>query len=267
VADVLLTDQPAAGVLVITLNRPAARNALNQELAMALRAALLEADGDPAVRAIVLTGADPAFCAGIDLKEAAAAGSDYRNRHHARDCIDTPGQLRTPVLGAVNGATFTGGLELALGCDFLIASERAYFADTHARVGILPGGGLTARLPVAVGTAMARRMSLTGDPVDAATALRWGLVTEVVGHEDLLRRAVALAMAISEIPGGVSRAMKEMYVGCAAIGLAPALAEEQRIRGEHTTDWAGLDRRRLAVSERNRQGLGIDASSPPVNRP
>jgi enoyl-CoA hydratase len=267
VADVLLTDRPAAGVLVVTLNRPAARNALNQELAIALRTALLEAEGDPAVRVIVLTGADPAFCAGIDLKEAAAAGSDYGNRQHAHDCIDTSGQLRTPVLGAVNGATFTGGLELALGCDFLIASERAYFADTHARVGILPGGGLTARLPTAVGTAMARRMSLTGDPVDAAMALRLGLVTEVIGHDDLLPRAVALATAIAEIPRGVARAMKEMYVASAAVGLVPALAEEQRIRSEHTTDWAGLDRRRVAVSERNRHGLGIDASSPPVNHP
>ena len=88
--------------------------------------------------------------------------------------------MRTPIIGAINGATFTGGLEMALGCDFLIASERAVFADTHARVGILPGGGMTARLPQLVGLAMARRLSMTGEVVDAARAERIGLVTEVV---------------------------------------------------------------------------------------
>jgi enoyl-CoA hydratase len=253
--DVLLVETPTDGVRVITLNRPAARNALSQQLAVTARAALLAADDDPAVRAIVLTGADPAFCAGIDLKEAAAAGRGHGRLPDVGACIDTPAQLRTPVIGAINGATFTGGLELALGCDSLIASERAYFADTHARVGILPGGGLTARLPMAVGTAMARRMSLTGDPVDAPTALRLGLVTEVVAHEDLLPRAIAVAAAIAEIPGETALAMKEMYVASAAVNVRPALEQEQRIRGAHATDWAGLEGRRVAVSERNRAGL------------
>jgi enoyl-CoA hydratase/carnithine racemase len=101
--------------------------------------------------------------------------------------------MRTPTIGAINGATFTGGLELALGCDFLIASERAVFADTHALVGILPGGGMTARLPNVVGSAMARRMSMTGEVVDAARAERIGLITEVVAHDRLLDRALELA--------------------------------------------------------------------------
>ena len=109
--------------------------------------------------------------------------------------------MATPVIGAINGATFTGGLELALGCDFLIASERAVFADTHARVGILPGGGLTARLPPLVGSGMARRMSMTGEVIDADRALRIGLVTEVVAHDRLLDRAVELAAMVAEVPG------------------------------------------------------------------
>jgi enoyl-CoA hydratase/carnithine racemase len=251
-------DEPAPGVRVLALNRPERRNALGQQLALDLRSAFLAADADPEVRAIVLTAVDPAFCAGIDLKEAAAAGAGYGDRHHVRDCIDTPGRLRTPVVGAMNGATFTGGLELALGCDFLVASERAYFADTHARVGILPGGGLTVRLPLAVGPAMARRMSLTGDPIDAPTALRCGLVTEVVPHADLVPRAVQIGAAIAEVAPEVSLAMKGMYVAGAELTVAPALAEEQRARSAHTTDWAGLDQRRAAVRRRNRGNLGLE---------
>ena len=92
----------------------------------------------------------------------------------------------TPVIGAINGPTVTGGLELAMCCDFLIASERARFADTHARVGAMPGGGMTIRLPQLVGIDRARRMSFTGDYIDAATARDWGLVVEVVPHESLL---------------------------------------------------------------------------------
>ena len=104
--------------------------------------------------------------------------------------------LHKPVIGAINGATVTGGLELALACDILVASERARFADTHARVGMMPAWGLTARLPAAVGWGFARRMSLSGNFVDAPTALRVGLVTEVVPHEDLLSSALSLAADI-----------------------------------------------------------------------
>ncbi len=128
------------------MNRPQARNALSRALIRELYTALTEADADASVRAVVLTGADPAFCAGVDLKEAQRSAGVLRGVP-AHSSIDATGQMRTPIIGAINGAVFTGGLEMALGCDFLIASERAVFADTHARVGILPGGGMTARLP------------------------------------------------------------------------------------------------------------------------
>ena len=131
------------------------------------------------MRVLVLTGADPAFCAGIDLKEAARAGADYFRRVGTADAITHVGLVSKPVIGAVNGATFTGGLELALGCDFLIAPDRAIFADTHARVGILPRGGMTARLPRVVGGAWVRRMSLTGQVIDAACAQRIGLLAGI----------------------------------------------------------------------------------------
>ncbi len=183
-------------VRVLTLNRPEARNALSRDLIRATYAALTEADADEAVRAVVLTGADPAFCAGVDLKEAQRDGLKYFEKFRSQSCIAAVANMRTPIIGAINGATFTGELEMALGCDFLVASERAVFADTHARVGILPGGGMTARLPQIVGVAMARRLSMTGEVVDAARAERIGLVTEVVAHDLLLDRTIELASQI-----------------------------------------------------------------------
>jgi enoyl-CoA hydratase len=251
--DVLLQED-TDGVRVLTLNRPGARNALSIELAGALHAALSAADADEELRVLVLTGADPAFCAGIDLKEAARDGGEYFRRMGTADCIAQVGRLAKPVIGAVNGATFTGGLELALGCDFLIASDRAIFADTHARVGILPGGGMTARLPLVVGGSQARRMSMTGQVIDAAAAERIGLVTEVVPHGQLMPRVMDCARAIAEVPPGTVRLLKEMYVAQAAVG--PVLAAEREIAARHVLDWAGLEKRRLDVMARNRAQIG-----------
>ena len=243
------------GVRVLTMNRPAARNALNPELIATLYAALREADDDPSVRAVVLTGADPAFCAGVDLKEAARLGSVYFEQFQNQSCIRQTGEMRTPIVGAVNGPVFTGGLEMALGCDFLIASERAVFADTHARVGILPGGGMTARLPQLVGAAMARRLSMTGEVVDAARAERIGLVTEVVPHDRLLPRAVELAGQIAEVPAPIMASLKEIYVTGSAPITGPALAAERAIAGAQTLDRDGLKDRYAEVSERNRRQI------------
>lgn len=251
---VLTTD--LGGVRVLTLNRPESRNALNSELVEAVYVALVEADDDPSVRAVVLTGADPAFCAGVDLKEVANEGPEYFGQIQDRNCITHVGRMRTPVVGAINGPAFTGGLEMALGCDFLIASERAVFADTHVRVGILPGGGMTARLPRLVGAATARRMSMTGEVVDAARAERIGLVSEVVAHERLLDRAVEVAQQIAEMPGATMQALKEIYATGAAGIIEPALAAEQAIAGAQTIETEGLSARYRAVSDRNRRQIG-----------
>jgi enoyl-CoA hydratase/carnithine racemase len=243
-------------VRVLTLNRPEARNALSRDLIRALYAALKESDADESVRAVVLTGADPAFCAGLDLKEAARDGMDYFAEFQTNSCIAAVAEMRTPILGAINGATFTGGLEIALGCDFLVASERAVFADTHARVGILPGGGMTARLPQVVGAAMARRLSMTGEVVDAARAERIGLVTEVVAHDQLLSRTLELATQICEVPGATMLGLKAIYVRGASAVLDPALAAEGDIAGAHKADLAGLGQRFGDVSARNRSQIG-----------
>jgi len=201
------------GVATVTLNRPAARNALSQELRRTLPALLAELDADDGVRAIVLTGADPAFCAGVDLRE--LDGPPELNADlHPRDAPFVT--CSTPLIGAVNGAAYTGGLELALACHFLIASDRARFADTHARLGLLPGWGCTVLLPEAVGVRRARQMSVTCEPIDAATALRWGLVNDVVAHEDLHRAASQLARSICANDTAAVRRVSALYDAQAA---------------------------------------------------
>lgn len=191
------------GVALVTLNRPAARNALSRQLLKRLREVFERLAHDDNVGAVILTGSDPAFCAGLDLKELSGSSALLSDgvTGEGRDPGVPAGSpwlpLGKPLIGAVNGVAVTGGLELALNCDFLIASERASFADTHARVGIMPGWGLSVLLPERVGFTMARRMSFTGDFVDARRALECGLVTEVVPHDQLLVRARSLAATVA----------------------------------------------------------------------
>lgn len=191
-------DTPEGVVLVdvsdrigtITLNRPEARNALSSEVIRAVPAAIERLDEDHDVDVMILTGTDPAFCAGLDLRELGDGGTNMGAGTGTRG----PFPARTkPLIGAINGVAVTGGFELALCCDFLIASENARFADTHARVGVMPGWGLSVLLPQAIGVRRAREMSLTGNYLDAHTAGEWGLVNRVVPHAELLPTVRALA--------------------------------------------------------------------------
>ncbi len=204
--EVVLLDVSDA-VATITLNRPEARNALSREVLRTLPRIVQECDGRDDVRAVIITGADPAFCAGLDLKE--LGSEDRRGGSMAEPPTDPRGPLphiSKPIIGAINGAAITGGFELALNCDFLVASDRARFADTHTRVGIQPGWGLTVLLREAVGIRRARELSTTGNFLDAQTALAWGLVNHVVPHEQLLPFCVHLAADIaSNDPAGVAR--------------------------------------------------------------
>src|SRR6267154_3147676 len=201
--DVLLIDTHAR-VRTLTLNRPQARNALSPELRNGFFAALRDAEVDDDVDVVILTGADPVFCAGLDLKELGDSAE-------LPDISPQWPSMTKPVIGAINGAAVTGGLEFALYCDILIASEQARFADTHARVGLLPTWGLSVRLPQKVGVGLARRMSLTGDYLSAADALRAGLVTEVVPHEDLLPAARKVAASIVGNNQNAVRALLASY--------------------------------------------------------
>jgi enoyl-CoA hydratase len=251
------------GIATITLNRPDSRNALNLDLLRALPRAVRECDARDDVAAIVLTGADPAFCAGLDLKD---LGAGKLNAEVAPEPTTSDagsgvrrGPLpptRVPVIGAVNGVAVTGGLELALSCDLLVASERARFADTHARVGIMPGWGLTVLLPQAVGLRRAKQMSITGNYVDAHTACEWGLVNQVVAHEELLATCRAMATDVASNDGAaVARLLQTYREGAELTG-----AEGWELEGRVARGWlpggavdpAEVERRRRDVVERGR---------------
>jgi enoyl-CoA hydratase len=249
---VLLTDT-AGGVRTLTLNRPAARNALSSELLGTLVEALHAAEDDPDVLAVVLTGADPAFCAGLDLREAGASGLPGGRVTDPKESVwwFLHG-MTTPVIGAVNGAAVTGGLELALQCTFLVASERAVFGDTHARVGIHPGGGLSGLLPQAIGLRRAREMSLTGNFIDAAEAHRLGLVNHVVAHEELVPTAVRLAGDIAAGDPRAVAALNDTYRAVAALPLGEGLALERERFSAWDYDPAAIEARRQSIIDRGR---------------
>jgi enoyl-CoA hydratase len=259
-AEVVLVDV-ADRVGVVTLNRPEQRNALNRAIRSRLPKAILELEADDAVDVMVLTGADPAFSAGVDLKEFGSAQStDSAGDDPAR--LPFRGALppRTkPLIGAINGVAVTGGLEVALNCDFLVASERARFADTHSRVGVMPGWGLTVLLPQRVGVARAREMSLTGNYVDAATALAWGLVNHVVPHDELMQYARALgADIVSNDQLGVRRMLSTYAQGTLGTG-EEAWALEDRVSREWEGpgfDPASIEARRQGILERGRAQQG-----------
>jgi enoyl-CoA hydratase len=208
VPDDVLLIETTDRIRTLTLNRPQARNALSAELRDRLFPALQDAEADGDVDVVILTGTDPAFCAGMDLKE---LGGGLDGSGGMPDLSPRWPALTKPVIGAINGVVVTGGLELALCCDILIASERARFADTHARVGLLPSWGLSVRLPQAVGAGLARRMSLTGDYLLADDALRAGLVTQVVPHDELLNTARAVAASIVSNNRAAVRALLSSY--------------------------------------------------------
>jgi enoyl-CoA hydratase len=191
-------------VRTLTLNRPQARNALSAELRAQFFGALRDAEADDDVDVVILTGTDPVFCAGLDLKE-------LGDTTVLPDISPQWPPMTKPVIGAINGAAVTGGLEFALYCDILVASEQARFADTHARVGLMPTWGLSVRLPQKVGIGLARRMSLTGDYLSATEALRAGLVTEVVPHDDLLPTARRVAASIVGNNQNAVRALLASY--------------------------------------------------------
>lgn len=230
----VLTTSINGHIATLTLNRPEAMNALNRELRLALVAACATLEANDDVRVVILTGSGPrAFTAGLDLKELgaddaalAAAGS------HADDNpCRAVSSLTKPVIGAINGVAITGGFELALACDVLIASDTARFADTHARVGIMPGWGLSQKLSRIIGPSRARELSFTGNFLDAATAERWGLVNRTVPAADLLPAAMALAQDMATIDPAFLKRYKALINDGFALPLAEGLMLEAERSG------------------------------------
>ena len=247
------------GVATVTMNRPEAMNAMSTGLRAALADALDELNSDPDVRVAILTGAgDRAFTAGLDLKE---LGSDPKGMRAAnatgRDMnpVRALDQLTKPVIAAVNGVAITGGFELALACDVIIASTNARFADTHGRVGITPGWGLSQKLSRLIGIYRAKELSLSGNFLDAQTAYDWGLVNRVVAPEELLPAARKLAQDMATIPV----AMLVQYKSMIDDGFALPFADGMALEHERSSAWNAkvtpeiVEANRLEVLARGRK--------------
>jgi enoyl-CoA hydratase/carnithine racemase len=203
-------------VATITINRPEQRNALNPAAYLGLKAAFDRASGDPEVRCIILTGTDPAFCSGEDVKELTASRKDAPAerppepvRHAPTPAAMAAIDCEKPIIAAVNGAAVGWGMELALLADIRVASERSKFAELFIKRGLICDVGGFYRLPAIVGPSKAAELLLTGDIIPANEALRIGLVSEITPHDELLSRAGTMAQKIAANPPLALRYMKE----------------------------------------------------------
>jgi enoyl-CoA hydratase len=229
------------GVATVTLNRPNARNALNRELRDAIRSTFAQLEADESVGAVVLTGAGQAFCAGLDLKELSRPGPDRGSDQpleSAHDIVQIIEGFDRPVIGAINGVAVTGGFELALACDVLIGSHEARFADTHARVGILPGWGLAVKLPRLIGIVRAKA----------------ALLARVVEPSALLPTCQALARDMLSCEPHTMRAYKRLINETFGMTTDDARRREAEASTEHMKSVTPEDvaSRRAGVVERGR---------------
>ncbi len=251
-------------IATLTLNRPEARNALSRALMYALWDAVQGAGNDAGVDAVIVTGADPAFCAGVDLKEASGDSPPSAAVRQAGQGPerDANGLFRflpvidKPVIGAINGVAVTGGLEVALQCTFLVASERARFADTHARIGVMPGGGISVLMAQSLGLRRAIEMSLSGNFLTADDALRYGLVNHVVPHDELLAFTRQLA---GDIASNDQQGVRRLLTHYRQLANAATLDEAHLLEGYLAETWhAGMSlvgERRADVTARGRSQL------------
>ena len=252
----VLLIEKSEGIATVTLNRPQAMNALSRELRGAIVRAFDGLRSDAAIGVVILTGAGRAFCAGLDLKElgSVASPSEAESAVAGADVVKALTTFDRPVIGAINGFAITGGFELALACDLLIASSEARFADTHARVGIMPGWGLSQKLSRTIGIYRAKELSLTGNYLSAELAGAWGLVSRVVAPDELLPTCRALARDMLSCDRDVLRSYKRVIDD----GFAATFADGMRIEAEASRKHASavtpeaIAKRRATVQERGR---------------
>lgn len=241
-------------VAIVTLNRPDALNALNRALRADLVEAFSDLAADDSVRVAILTGAGRAFTAGVDLKEAGQTGFALGADGGSIDLAKGLAAFPWPIIGAINGFAITGGFELALMCDVLLASENAKFADTHARVGIMPGWGLSQKLSRLIGISRAKELSFSGNFLDAGTAEKWGLVNRVYSADDLLPAARKLAHEMASC----DPVMLRQYKAVIDDGFATSFGDSLHIELERSVQHAAgvtadsVEQARLAVTERGR---------------
>ena len=244
-------------VALVTLNRPEAMNALSGALRSQLATVVNDLEANPNVRVMVLTGAgERAFTAGLDLKEMGEAGSGGPALAiDADDPVASLSRFTGPISGAINGVAITGGFELALACDVIIGSTNARFADTHARVGIVPGWGLSQKLSRLIGMSRAKELSLTGNFIDAETACAWGILSRVVPADNLVATAMALANDMCSCDPETLRAYKKLIDDGFGHSFADGMALEQTVSKQRNSQVSAdeVEARREAIRARGQQ--------------
>ncbi len=245
-SDTLRVEERPGGVLLATLDRPEVANAFNTQAALDLHAVFQQLENERALRCVVITGSgDKAFCAGADLKERSSFTDEQWLAQHEvfERMFSSVRECPVPVIAAVNGAAYAGGLELVLTCDFAYASKRARFALTEVSLGIMPGGGGTQTLPRAVGERRATELILAAVPFSAEEALAWGVVNRLCEPQELLKDALGVAERIaSHAPLSVRQARQAIRQG-----LHRDLASAMKIEIEAY--------RRLVGTEDRREGI------------
>ena len=244
------------GYAILTLNRPEARNALSPPLLLDLCATFRTLQADSDVRAVILTGAGSAFCAGLDLKVMAgdAAGLGVYAIHGEHDIVAAMAAFDRPIIAGVNGVAATGGFELALLGDILLASAEARFVDTHCRVGLAPGWGLSQKLARIIGPSRAREAHFTGNSITARQAEAWGLVSRVVPGEALLDECRRVAVDIASCVPETVTLYKKMVNDGLQMDLGAGLAMERNVMTHANRNVSGeaIGARRSGVRQRGR---------------
>lgn len=251
--DIILVERKDA-VALVTLNRPDALNALSTALRAAICRTFRELALDEGIRAVVLTGAGRAFTAGVDLKEAGEKGFALGAGEEEIDLASALSDYPWPIIGAINGFAITGGFELALMCDVLLASTNAKFADTHAHVGIVPGWGLSQKLSRLIGISRAKELSFSGNFLDAETAEKWGLVNRVYQPDELVPAALKLAEDITKTQPELLQIYKSLIDDGFSMPFGDALKHEVQKSKEHAASVSAesVEEARKAVTARGR---------------
>jgi enoyl-CoA hydratase len=255
--EAILLVEKKEGVAKVTLNRPDSLNALSTALVAEICGAFEELAKDDEVRVAILTGAGRAFSAGVDLKELGSGSQETRSvagGNTADRLVEAFAGFPSPIIGAINGYAITGGFELALMCDILIASTNARFADTHARVGIAPGWGLSQKLPRLIGISRAKELHFTGNFLEADRAERWGLVNRVVEPDELLPVCEELAREMLSCDARTLRTYKRVVDEGYATTFSDGLQLESKTSKEHMkgVTAAAVEARRSGIQERGR---------------
>ena len=254
---VILVEQHGEAAIV-TLNRPQAMNALSRELRAAIADTFDRLEADPKTRVVILTGAGKAFCAGLDLKELGQGRDSVQGSVETKDPVTSMARFTGPIIGAINGVAITGGFEIALACDVLLCSSEARFADTHGRVGILPGWGLSQRLSRTIGIYRAKELSLTGNFMTASQAYDWGMVNRVVAPAELIPAAKKLADdMLTLVPAALSGYKRVIDDGYAQ-SFGDGLKAELRFSAAANTSVraSDIEARREAIRQRGQTQKG-----------